>query len=152
MFSVIQAWRRMSSLVSTVSHPTRMANWSERCAEMNAFHDNHSDVFYSLVSSDRRKLFRRHCSELFSSTDNKRSGTTVFPLAYCHPLMLALLSSILLWFTDTQSLFSCRLLSFLQCQLSPLCLILGICFWWHLHRLALHHSPCYPFSDLFSFL
>lgn len=33
----------------------------------------------SLVSPDRRRLFRRLCSEPFTSTDNKRSGTTVFP-------------------------------------------------------------------------
>lgn len=53
---------------------------------------------HALVSPHRHRLFRRLCSELFSSTDNKRSGTTVSP-AYCQPLVPVLFSCPLSWFT-----------------------------------------------------
>lgn len=52
---------------------------------MSALHGKHTDAPHSLVSSDRRRLFRRRCSELFSSTDNKRSGTTVPSTALMSP-------------------------------------------------------------------
>lgn len=53
----------------------QMVHWRDRYLEMSRINaQSNTPLFWH---SCRRRLFRRLCSELYSSTDNKRSGKTL---------------------------------------------------------------------------
>lgn len=111
MFSVKRAFK-ICVLTAPSCQSVPMVKWSENNVRKWVYFTNgHTNTrlclclcyfSHALVSPHRHRLFRRLCSELFSSTDNKRSGTTVSP-AYCQPLVPVLFSCPLLWFT----MFTC---------------------------------------------
>lgn len=111
MFSVKRAFK-ICLLTAPSCQSIPMVKRSEQCKEVSAFHKwthKHKRLCFcfccfshALFSPHRHRLFRRLCSELFSFTDNKRSGTTL-SLAYCQPLVPVLFSCPLLWFT----MFTC---------------------------------------------
>lgn len=66
---------------------SQMVQWRDRDLEMTCINaQRNTSLFWH---SCRRRLFRRLCSELYSSTDNKRSGKTVSP-ACCQTSCLVL--------------------------------------------------------------